>query len=70
MFLGDGTNDNMSCFYCRINLHNWADDDDPWSEHAKFSENCCYLLLNKGKIFVDKICGVNNDINNTNTMVI
>lgn len=51
--LGEGQDDQMVCFYCSQGLKYWEDDDDPWVEHAKWSPNCFYLLLNKGKQFVD-----------------
>jgi len=35
----------------------WEDNDEPWKEHARWSKACSYVLLNKGKNFVDKACG-------------
>lgn len=42
------------CFYCGKAIGNWTDNDDPWTEHAKWSRKCSYLLLSKGRKFVDK----------------
>lgn len=50
----------MLCFYCEECIENWEEGDEPWTEHARFSSNCGYLLLNKGKQFVDKVCGLKN----------
>jgi len=58
IFLGNGTNDHMICYYCNQGLKDWEDNDEPWTEHARWSETCSYVLLNKGKNFVDKACGV------------
>ncbi|XP_022161673.1 baculoviral IAP repeat-containing protein 7-B-like isoform X2 [Myzus persicae] len=57
-YIGNGTNDQMLCYYCSQGLKDWEDDDEPWTEHARWSETCSYVLLNKGKNFVDKACGV------------
>ena len=70
MFLGNGTNDEVTCFYCEQILNNWKDNNEPWTEHAIWSETCSYLLLNKGKIFIDKVCGVEIDITKSNLIVI
>lgn len=45
----------MLCFYCSQGLKDWEDDDEPWTEHAKWSCKCSYLLLSKGKKFVDQV---------------
>lgn len=52
----------MLCFYCGQGLKDWEDNDEPWTEHAKWSPNCSYLLLSKGKNFVHEACGLKNDI--------
>jgi len=46
----------MTCYYCGQDLKDWEDDDEPWTEHAKLSKTCTYVLLNKGKNFVDEVC--------------
>lgn len=51
----------MICFYCNQGLRDWEDNDDPWAEHALWSSNCSYLLLSKGKQFVDKVCSMKNN---------
>lgn len=62
LILGDGQNDQVSCFYCNKGLKDWEDEDEPWTEHARWSPKCNYVLLSKGKHFVDAVCGVKNDI--------
>ncbi|XP_025190216.1 baculoviral IAP repeat-containing protein 2-like isoform X2 [Melanaphis sacchari] len=67
-YIGNGTNDQMLCYYCSQGLKDWEDDDEPWTEHARWSSTCSYVLLNKGKNFVDKACGVkSSDISKFNT---
>jgi len=50
------------CFYCDHGIENWEEDDEPWAEHARLSPNCSYLLLNRGIQFVNKACGLRNDV--------
>ncbi|XP_050525793.1 baculoviral IAP repeat-containing protein 2-like isoform X2 [Daktulosphaira vitifoliae] len=61
-YIGDGQNDQMLCFCCSQGLKDWEDDDEPWTEHARWSPNCSYVLLSKGKTFVDEACGKKNQI--------
>lgn len=51
----------MNCFYCGQNLRDWEDNDDAWIEHARWSPNCSYVILSKGKEYVDKACGLIKD---------
>ncbi|XP_050058346.1 baculoviral IAP repeat-containing protein 7-B-like isoform X2 [Aphis gossypii] len=53
-YIGNGQNDQMLCFYCSQGLKDWEDDDDPWTEHAKWSCTCSYVLLSKGLKFVEQ----------------
>lgn len=53
-YIGDGHNDKMLCFCCNQGLKDWEPKDDPWLEHARWSPSCCYMLLMKGKHFVEK----------------
>lgn len=62
LILGDGQNDQMLCFCCSQGLKDWEDDDEPWTEHARWSPNCSYVLLSKGKSFVEEACGVRSDV--------
>jgi len=50
----------MLCYYCSQGLKDWEDNDEPWTEHARWSKSCSYVLLNKGKNFVDEACGVDS----------
>lgn len=52
----------MLCFCCSQGLKDWEDDDEPWTEHARWSPTCSYVLLSKGKHFVDKACGVRDEV--------
>jgi len=45
-------NDATKCFHCSTTLHSWEADDDVWVEHAKWSNNCGFLIAEKGLDFV------------------
>jgi hypothetical protein len=45
-FFYTGKKDRVTCFYCGIDLCQWMPEDDPWIEHARWSHNCPFLLLN------------------------
>ncbi|XP_026819389.1 death-associated inhibitor of apoptosis 2-like [Rhopalosiphum maidis] len=60
--------DFMTCFFCAEILSHWTDDDEPWTEHAKWSKTCSHLLLNKGKSFVDQVYDVENDVIKSNQL--
>ncbi|KAE9528494.1 hypothetical protein AGLY_012065 [Aphis glycines] len=52
-----GERDRMICFCCNQGLMDWEVDDDPWVEHARWSPLCSYILLSKGKRFVEEVGG-------------
>lgn len=52
-----GERDRMMCFCCNQGLMDWEVDDDPWVEHARWSPLCSYILLSKGKRFVEEVGG-------------
>ncbi|XP_066999486.2 death-associated inhibitor of apoptosis 1 [Anabrus simplex] len=56
-FYYTGKGDQTVCFHCGGGLKDWEETDDPWVEHALWFSKCTYMLLVKGKEFVDKICG-------------
>ncbi len=37
--------DRVSCFECKVVLHNWRAWEDPLQEHYKASPNCAYLKI-------------------------
>lgn len=45
----------MQCFCCNKGLNNWQSKDHPWTEHAIWSPDCKFLLLMKGKQFVEEV---------------
>lgn len=47
--------DRVVCFNCGIGLRGWEVDDDPWEEHIRFSEDCEYVQLVKGKLFIEDV---------------
>ncbi|CAM1323759.1 Uncharacterised protein r2_g3241 [Pycnogonum litorale] len=44
--------DKVKCYYCGIILESWADADDAWVEHVRWSSSCLYVLLMKVKTFI------------------
>lgn len=59
----------MLCFYCGQGLRDWEDDDDPWIEHGRWSPTCSYVLLSKGKQFVDETCIMRDEVSKNNQEV-
>ncbi|XP_027839595.2 putative inhibitor of apoptosis isoform X1 [Aphis gossypii] len=59
-YSGNGQTDYVTCFFCTETLSEWEDADEPWIEHVKWSRTCAYVILNKGKNFVDQVLGVDN----------
>ena len=51
-FFYNGYVDSVKCWYCDGRLINWKQDDEPWTEHAKWFPGCEYLLQKKGVTFV------------------
>jgi hypothetical protein len=49
------TRDSVQCFHCGLILSNWLIGDCPFREHAKFSNNCTFLLLSKGVNFINDV---------------
>ncbi|XP_052088502.1 uncharacterized protein LOC127725513 isoform X2 [Mytilus californianus] len=52
-----GKTDIVRCFCCNLGLAEWAETDDPWTEHARHNPKCWYLRCEKGQPFIDKIQG-------------
>lgn len=45
----------LRCFYCRLQLTNWRESDDPWVAHAFWSPGCPYLLRVRGHSFAHRV---------------
>lgn len=50
-----GIGDCVRCFHCGVGLRQWAAEDDPFIEHARWSQTCAYLIQYKGQEFVDLV---------------
>ena len=50
-----GYADNVKCFFCDGGLCNWEDNDDPWTEHARWFPECGFLKQVKGPEFIQKV---------------
>ena len=44
----------MKCFYCNGGLRNWQPEDDPWTEHAQWFQQCGFVRLVKGDEFIQE----------------
>nr|CAD7426842.1 unnamed protein product [Timema monikensis] len=55
-FYYTGKGDQTVCFHCGGGLKDWEDEDDPWMEHALWFSKCAYVLLVKGRQFVEQVC--------------
>ncbi|XP_061195907.1 death-associated inhibitor of apoptosis 2-like isoform X2 [Saccostrea echinata] len=47
--------DWVRCFCCGIGVRNWAAEDDPWVEHARWSPRCAYVRLMRNPQFLDDV---------------
>lgn len=56
-FFYTGKGDQTICFHCGGGLKDWEESDEPWVEHARWFSKCSYVLMVKGKDFVDEVCG-------------
>ncbi|KAM9178305.1 baculoviral IAP repeat-containing protein 7 [Mergus octosetaceus] len=54
-FFYTGQGDVVRCFYCNESMRNWAVGDDPWREHAKWNPRCEFLLVSRGRGFVNSV---------------
>ncbi|WAR28343.1 DIAP2-like protein [Mya arenaria] len=54
-FFYAGTADCSRCFHCGIGLRHWSREDDPWTEHARFSLECQYVIAHKGMEFINLV---------------
>ena len=45
----------MRCFHCGNGLRNWESEDIPWEEHARWYPDCHYVILCRGRDFVDEV---------------
>ncbi|AAP29821.1 inhibitor of apoptosis 3 [Choristoneura fumiferana multiple nucleopolyhedrovirus] len=54
-FFYTGRSDKVKCFYCDGGLDNWEQDDEPWQQHALWFGRCAYVLLVKGRDYVQKV---------------
>ncbi|KDR09161.1 baculoviral IAP repeat-containing protein 3-like [Zootermopsis nevadensis] len=53
-FYYTGKGDQTVCFHCGGGLKDWEEMDDPWVEHAVWFPKCVYVVLNKGREFIQE----------------
>ncbi|XP_024086281.1 baculoviral IAP repeat-containing protein 7-A isoform X2 [Cimex lectularius] len=56
-FFYTGKSDQTVCYHCGGGLKDWEETDEPWVEHARWFSKCSFVLLVKGKDFVDEVSG-------------
>ncbi|XP_060582544.1 baculoviral IAP repeat-containing protein 2-like [Ruditapes philippinarum] len=56
-----GVADSVRCYYCSIGLKDWPKDACPWEQHIIASPDCGHVAQCKGKAYVRKILGVNDE---------
>jgi baculoviral IAP repeat-containing protein 7/8 len=49
-----GIGDRTRCFYCSIEIKDWAPEDTAWEEHARWLDKCAYLRLMKSDDFIKR----------------
>ncbi|ELU01278.1 hypothetical protein CAPTEDRAFT_50267, partial [Capitella teleta] len=54
-FYSVGENDEVTCFFCGVQIHKWEPHDEPWTEHAKWCPHCSYVRRHKGDAFVQDV---------------
>ncbi|XP_059481873.1 baculoviral IAP repeat-containing protein 3-like isoform X1 [Neocloeon triangulifer] len=54
-FFYTGCGDRVICFQCSLGLKDWAQDDEPFTEHAKWNQGCQYLIMQKGSDFIQQM---------------
>ncbi|KAF0762655.1 death-associated inhibitor of apoptosis 1-like, partial [Aphis craccivora] len=50
-----GVGDIVECLFCGPVLQKWSNNDIPWVEHAKWNSKCIFVLLCKGKEFIENV---------------
>ncbi|XP_072752730.1 baculoviral IAP repeat-containing protein 8-like [Anoplolepis gracilipes] len=56
-FFYTGNGDQTLCYHCGGGLRDWEPEDDPWEQHAKWFDYCSYLLMVKGRDYINKLTG-------------
>lgn len=46
--------DKVQCFYCNLSVEKWEPNDDAYVEHCRFNSNCPFMLMQKGKEFIQQ----------------
>ncbi|XP_020298678.1 E3 ubiquitin-protein ligase XIAP-like [Pseudomyrmex gracilis] len=48
-----GRDDQTLCYYCGGELKDWNPEDVPWEQHAKWFEYCPFLIVCKGRDYIN-----------------
>ncbi|XP_071160531.1 baculoviral IAP repeat-containing protein 2-like [Mytilus edulis] len=54
-FFFTGNEDHCRCFFCGGGLRNWEPGDQPWTEHARWYQNCAFVRSCKGERFIQDV---------------
>ncbi|XP_020298959.1 baculoviral IAP repeat-containing protein 3-like, partial [Pseudomyrmex gracilis] len=54
-FYYTGKDDQTLCYYCGGGLRDWNPEDVPWEQHAKWFEYCPFLIVCKGRDYINTV---------------
>ncbi|XP_017080908.1 death-associated inhibitor of apoptosis 1 [Drosophila eugracilis] len=54
-FFYTGVGDRVRCFSCGGGLKDWDDNDEPWEQHALWLNQCRFVKLIKGQLYIDTV---------------
>ncbi|XP_016935530.3 death-associated inhibitor of apoptosis 1 [Drosophila suzukii] len=54
-FFYTGVGDRVRCFSCGGGLKDWDDNDEPWEQHALWLNQCRFVKLMKGQLYIDTV---------------
>lgn len=54
-FFYTGKGDRVQCFHCGGGLKDWEQNDESWEQHALWFDDCEYLKLMKGLIYIKEV---------------
>lgn len=53
-FFYTGISDKIECFLCGLHLCNWNDSDNPLDQLIIWSQNCPFLKMTKGTLYIQQ----------------
>ena len=47
--------DTVHCYFCNLTISHWKASNDPWVVHIEKSDTCGFLLISRGKAFIEDL---------------